>query len=557
MTNLDRNKLQRQVDDLTEYCQGIQSTRFVEGGYNMTAVIKYSYSTLTALTTAHPAANEELGVFGMGGDVLYVVAQDENNAKTWKELGVFPATGPAGKDGTDGKQGPIGPQGPAGKDGKTGPQGAKGDNGLPYLALQNAFPVGTAPRSGLTLTISPLQRFTRTPVVGDWVYIDAYTTSGVTQIHYLCYCRVDSVDSSTAKCYIGSVTRSTGGDGRGFGDYTGIDVYADQGLTYDKETYGARFKGEVNLYDGTNTDTQTGNIYVPIKGGNGITVDAASDNKFLEVRTGTELIINESFDTWNVSDGDGNYTLTLEPNVINIDPDGDASGIIQIGSIGGATAQSQIASELKCEAVAVGCIDSDTVNWVPLNMYYEIAGVPTSSTSGTLPNDTGWVYLRDNPTNLRLLFNKEFYQLSDDQHTTGTLVFSHVGYENGQLIVKTITITISTRGWVLTTIKPAVYMAINNTGIYSDTAKTNVVGQLVFNIPCAYSTDIDAYMASVGNISYIQCTGYITVEGTDYPILYADQYDPETGTIYLYTPNNTNGEAYYIDSTTPDYVPLS
>lgn len=115
----------------------------------------------------------------------------------------------------------------------------------------------------------------------------------------------------------------------------------------------------------------------------------------------------------------------------------------------------------------------------------------------------------------------------------------------------------ATRGWVLTTIKPAVYMAINNTGIYSDSAKTNVVGQLVFNIPCAYSTDIDAYMASVGNISYIQCTGYITVEGVDYPIMYADQYDPETGTIYLYTPNNTNGAAYYISNTAPDYVLLS
>lgn len=345
------------------------------------------------------------------------------------------------------------------KVGPTGPQGPTGANGLPYLALQNAFPVGTAPRSGLTLTISPLQRFTRTPVVGDWVYIDAYTTSGITQIHYLCYCRVDSVDSSTAKCYIGSVTRSTGGDGKGFGDYTGMTVYADQGLTYDKETYGARFKGKVNLYAGSDTDTQTGDIYVPIKGGNGITVDAASDNKFLEVRTGTELIINESFDTWNVSDGDGNYTLRLEPNVINIDPDGDASGTIQIGSIGGATAQSQIASELKCEAVAVGCIGSDTANWVPLNMYYEITGVPTSSTSGTLPNDTGWTYLRDNPTNLRLLFNKEFYQLSDNQHTTGTLVFSHVGYESGQLIVKTITITISTRAWVLTVIKPATHIA--------------------------------------------------------------------------------------------------
>ena len=35
------------------------------------------------------------------------------------------------------------------------------------------------------------------------------------------------------------------------------------------------------------------------------------------------------------------------------------------------------------------------------------------------------------------------------------MVFSHVGYESGQLIIKTITITIATRGWVLTTVKPS------------------------------------------------------------------------------------------------------
>lgn len=444
------------------------------------------------------------------------------------------------------------------KVGPTGPQGPTGANGLPYLALQNAFPVGTAPRSELTLTISPLQRFTRTPVVGDWVYIDAYTTSGITQIHYLCYCRVDSVSSSAANCYIGSVTRSTGGDGRGFGDYTGMTVYADQGLTYDKETYGARFKSKVNLYTGTDTDTQTGDIYVPIKGGNGITVDAASDNKFLEVKVGDTINLAENqFFAIHDSVGIGSPADYVKFNDDKLILDASGSTNIAIGTETEDTyVYDNLGENITVDGAAVGAI-ADTTNWLPINAYYEISGVPTSSTSGTLPDNTSWSYLKSSPEKLRILFNHEFYQLSDNQHTTGTLVFSHVGYENGQLIIKTITITISTRSWVLTTIKPATSMAINNTGIYSDSAKTNVVGQLVYNIPCAYSTDIDAYMASVGNVSYIQCTGYITVEGTDYPILYADQYDPETGTIYLYTPNNTNGAAYYISNTTPDYVSLS
>lgn len=211
MTNLDRNKLQKQVEDLTEYCQGIQSTHFVEGGYNMTAVIKYSYSTLTALTTAHPAANEELGVFGMGGDVLYVVAQDENNAKTWKELGVFPAVGPAGKDGTDGKQGPMGPQGPTGNDGKTGPQGAKGDAGLPALVFNSSILVAAVPAVGQKFSYGPTMSFNRTPVVGDnFIALIGYKSI---EDDYICQCRITALDPPAFTATYVNVTKATGPKG--------------------------------------------------------------------------------------------------------------------------------------------------------------------------------------------------------------------------------------------------------------------------------------------------------------------------------------------------------
>lgn len=47
--------------------------------------------------------------------------------------------------------------------------------------------------------------------------------------------------------------------------------------------------------------------------------------------------------------------------------------------------------------------------------------------------------------------NKEIYRLMDNQHTTGALGYSHLGYENGKYWLKNITITISTRGWTKTT----------------------------------------------------------------------------------------------------------
>ena len=103
-------------------------------------------------------------------------------------------------------------KGDTGATGATGQQGPKGDDGLSYLAVRNAILVGTVPEVGTTLGIA-LQYFLRTPVVDDMVYIDVYTTTNSEQIHFLCYCRVASVSSSAANCYIRSVTRSTGTQG--------------------------------------------------------------------------------------------------------------------------------------------------------------------------------------------------------------------------------------------------------------------------------------------------------------------------------------------------------
>lgn len=52
-----------------------------------------------------------------------------------------------------------------------------------------------------------------------------------------------------------------------------------------------------------------------------------------------------------------------------------------------------------------------------------------------------------------LMFNNEIYRLQDTQHVAGYLVYTHIGYENTtqKYVIKCITITVSTGGWVLTT----------------------------------------------------------------------------------------------------------
>lgn len=79
---------------------------------------------------------------------------------------------------------------------------------------------------------------------------------------------------------------------------------------------------------------------------------------------------------------------------------------------------------------------------------YRLTVLPTT-VSGILPADI--VSALSAAQTAVITFNKENYYKCDNQHTAETLVFSHTGYESGLIRVKTITITIRSRGWVLST----------------------------------------------------------------------------------------------------------
>lgn len=285
----------------------------------------------------------------------------------------------------------------------------------------------TVPTVGQVLTLTNAN-FSRTPIVGDVFQLMEVVNTKDTYANNM---EILTVGDTTCTAKIMSFT-----------DITSGKVTKVTEATPNPQVYAKNADGTQGMKE--------------IKGGNGIIVDAASDNKFLEVKVG---------DTVNLA---ANQSLTIHDSVGIAAPADyvkfaddkltlDASGNTNI-AIGAKTEDTYVYDNLgeniTVDGAAVGAV-ADVTNWLPINAYYEITGVPTSSTSGTLPDNISWSYLRNFPEKLRLLFNKEFYQFADNQHTTGTLVFSHVGYEGGQLIIKTITITIATRGWVLTTVKPA------------------------------------------------------------------------------------------------------
>ena len=303
---------------------------------------------------------------------------------------------------------------------------------------------GSVPAVGQALTLTN-SNFARVPVVGQYFGLLEVVN---TKDKYYSICQILSVDTTTCSAKVVAVTEVTNG--------TEIDVIKASIATLTTDLAGkldkvATATTNPQFYakapDGSQAMTE-------IKGGNGITVDAASDNKFLELKVGdtVNLTANQTLTIAN----NGLPMLEIGDGYFNFDPDNNDS--FQFRCYGNNANQTlNQGPNINLNGTAL-CDNSNTgMTFEAIAPVYEITGIPISSTSGTLPNNASWTWFTDeyNINKLRILFNHEFYQLADNEHTTGTLVFSHVGYEGSQLIIKTITITLATRGWVLTTIKPA------------------------------------------------------------------------------------------------------
>lgn len=82
--------------------------------------------------------------------------------------------------------------------------------------------------------------------------------------------------------------------------------------------------------------------------------------------------------------------------------------------------------------------------------------VQAGTSSGTV-TDEQLVKLQENEANyIEMVNDKEIYYLNDNGHVDGYLTYSHVGIENSKATIKTLTITVSTKSFVIvTTVVPA------------------------------------------------------------------------------------------------------
>lgn len=81
----------------------------------------------------------------------------------------------------------------------------------------------------------------------------------------------------------------------------------------------------------------------------------------------------------------------------------------------------------------------------------EITNVLPTAKQGSLSKEQLNVLLTDESA--YVMFNHEKFYLMDSGHTAGFLTYSHVGIDSNVIHIKTITITVSTRGWVLSDVE--------------------------------------------------------------------------------------------------------
>lgn len=151
---------------------------------------------------------------------------------------------------------------------------------------------------------------------------------------------------------------------------------------------------------------------------------------------------------------------------------------------------------------------------------------PSTATNGTITQGQ-LVTLQESDLNY-IIFNNEIYSLNDKTHTADTLTYSHVGFENGKHLLKTISITVSTRAWVLNT-------TIVSQGGTTPAPSDELIGTWVFN------DSIDSLRSGTFNITFeSNSTIYNIIEWLTFDMLYKIDYSE----IIAFSRGSWQNEAY-------------
>lgn len=145
---------------------------------------------------------------------------------------------------------------------------------------------------------------------------------------------------------------------------------------------------------------------------------------------------------------------------------------------------------------------------------------PKGATSGTITQDQLTILQLNKSNYIEMVNDNELYYLNDNGHTDGYLTYSHVGIENGKATIKTLTITISAKSFVIvTTVVPTesgkVYMHSMELDEKSSTAyQYYVYFYSTFNTSITYD-NLNEYSTQIpfGVLCYIDENGEFNFSG--------------------------------------------
>ena len=164
------------------------------------------------------------------------------------------------------------------------------------------------------------------------------------------------------------------------------------------------------------------------------------------------------------------------------------------------------------EANLTGLQVDDTTYKVPVAGEKVSITAPQGATNGTI-TDEQLAKLQANDANyIEMVNDKELYYLNDNGHVDGYLTYSHVGIENSKATIKTLTITVSAKSFVIvTTVVPT---DAGGGKLY----RHNVVFHMINGIAAGifYSTKNTRLSVIEYAKYFMESPGVLTVEGSDW-----------------------------------------
>lgn len=219
---------------------------------------------------------------------------------------------------------------------------------------------------------------------------------------------------------------------------TAMDLsYGDQNVTYNStEGIGLNGNGKITYADNT-VDDITKDLEVPLIAKEGLRADASADNKKVEIK------IDPAHSVYMATVPPANSAVPVKTgnawSGIAATPSASASSVVTRDANG----RSQFATPaLDADAATKGYVDAKG----PAGTVVELTAA-TNATQGTLTTEQlATLQASDNAS---IMLDHKKYYLEGKGHQEGYLTYTHVGFENNVHILESITITISTRAWVL------------------------------------------------------------------------------------------------------------